>query len=80
MYFSTATLSHLQHVHECVKLTEEFRQLSDRHVNHEDKLQVCREPITSTVARLTPHLSLQVKNIMYHSVKDVVGILNSTVK
>lgn len=30
----------LQHVHECVKLTEEFRQLSDGHVNHEDKLQV----------------------------------------
>jgi lysine-specific demethylase 3 len=49
-----------EHVHECVKLTEEFRLLSDRHVNHEDKLQV--------------------KNIMYHSVKDVVGILSSSVK
>ena len=25
---------------QCLKLTEEFRQLSDRHTNHEDKLQV----------------------------------------
>lgn len=30
----------MQHVSECLKLTEEFRQLSDRHANHEDKLQV----------------------------------------
>ena len=27
-------------MYECLKLTEEFRQLSDRHANHEDKLQV----------------------------------------
>ncbi len=31
----------LQHVSECLSLTEEFRHLSDRHANHEDKLQVC---------------------------------------
>ena len=30
-----------QQISECLKLTEEFRQLSDRHANHEDKLQVC---------------------------------------
>ena len=30
----------LQHVYECLKLTDEFRQLSDHHANHEDKLQV----------------------------------------
>lgn len=31
----------LQHVYECLKLTDEFRQLSKHHANHEDKLQVC---------------------------------------
>ena len=46
-----------EHVYECLKLTEEFRQLSDRHANHEDKLQV--------------------KNIIYHSIKDIVGVLKS---
>lgn len=44
-----------EHIDECLKLTEEFRQLSDRHANHEDKLQI--------------------KNILYHSVKDIVGTL-----
>ena len=29
-----------QHIRECLKLTEEFRHLSDHHNNHEDKLQV----------------------------------------
>lgn len=29
-----------QHVGHCFKLTEEFRHLSDKHTNHEDKLQV----------------------------------------
>jgi lysine-specific demethylase 3 len=29
-----------QHIPECLKLTEEFRHLSDLHNNHEDKLQV----------------------------------------
>lgn len=30
----------VQHVAECVRLTEEFRHLSSNHNNHEDKLQV----------------------------------------
>lgn len=34
------SLVELQQICECLKLTEEFRQLSDRHANHEDKLQV----------------------------------------
>ena len=44
-----------QHIPECLKLTEEFRHLSDLHNNHEDKLQV--------------------KNIIYHALKDAVGAL-----
>eukprot|EP00731_Ephydatia_muelleri_P021265 Em0013g992a len=49
-----------EHIYECLKLTGEFRQLSERHANHEDKLQV--------------------KNIIYHSVKDIVGILKAPSK
>ncbi|XP_033118335.1 uncharacterized protein LOC117117954 isoform X2 [Anneissia japonica] len=44
-----------EHVHQCFKLTQEFRYLSSTHSNHEDKLQV--------------------KNIIYHAIKDTVGIL-----
>ncbi|XP_028390923.1 uncharacterized protein LOC114515808 isoform X2 [Dendronephthya gigantea] len=44
-----------EHVGHCFKLTEEFRHLSDKHTNHEDKLQV--------------------KNIIYHAVKDAVSVL-----
>ncbi|XP_071947193.1 probable JmjC domain-containing histone demethylation protein 2C isoform X2 [Antedon mediterranea] len=46
-----------EHVHQCFKLTQEFRYLSSTHSNHEDKLQV--------------------KNIIYHAIKDTVGILMS---
>jgi hypothetical protein len=42
---------------ECVNLTEEFRILSTKHQNHEDKLQV--------------------KNIMYHTLKNIVPIPKS---
>ena len=73
--------SPLQHVSECVKLTEEFRQLSDGHVNHEDKLQVsCRVCVYCHSSVHVDSETSQVKNIMYHSIKDVVGVLNSTVK
>ncbi|XP_050439133.1 uncharacterized protein LOC126844775 isoform X2 [Adelges cooleyi] len=44
-----------EHVVECVRLTDEFRELSKSHTNHEDKLQI--------------------KNIMYHSIKDAVAVL-----
>ncbi|XP_019850041.1 PREDICTED: uncharacterized protein LOC100639981 [Amphimedon queenslandica] len=47
-----------EHVNQCVLLTEEFRQLSSYHSNHEDKLQI--------------------KNILYHSVKDIVGLLKNS--
>jgi len=36
-------------------LTEEFRELSETHSNHEDKLQI--------------------KNIIYHAVKDAISVL-----
>lgn len=36
-------------------MTQEFRDLSDKHLNHEDKLQI--------------------KNIIYHAVKDSLSIL-----
>ncbi|XP_014666037.1 PREDICTED: LOW QUALITY PROTEIN: lysine-specific demethylase 3B-like [Priapulus caudatus] len=39
----------------CFALTQEFRELSDTHTNHEDKLQI--------------------KNIIYHSIKDAVSVL-----
>lgn len=29
-----------EHLNHCFRLTQEFRQLSDTHSNHEDKLQV----------------------------------------
>ncbi|ESO96842.1 hypothetical protein LOTGIDRAFT_214375 [Lottia gigantea] len=44
-----------EHLNHCFHLTQEFRQLSDTHSNHEDKLQV--------------------KNIIYHAVKDAVAVL-----
>lgn len=40
----------------CFKLTNEFRNLSESHSNHEDKLQI--------------------KNIIYHTVKDAAAYLN----
>ena len=39
----------------CFHLTEEFRNLTDTHTNHEDKLQI--------------------KNIIYHAVKDAISVL-----
>ena len=44
-----------EHIRECFWLTQEFRQLSATHSNHEDKLQV--------------------KNIIYHAIKDTIGFL-----
>ena len=38
-----------QHIPECLKLTEEFRHLSDLHNNHEDKLQVRKTLTLHTV-------------------------------
>lgn len=51
-FVSPENLSH------CFQLTQEFRQLSDTHSNHEDKLQV--------------------KNIIYHAVKDAIAVLQNT--
>ena len=39
-HFMMLIALHMQHAYECLKLTEEFRQLSSHHANHEDKLQV----------------------------------------
>ncbi|XP_074643644.1 uncharacterized protein LOC141900577 isoform X2 [Tubulanus polymorphus] len=46
-----------EHLDHCFNLTQEFRQLSDAHSNHEDKLQV--------------------KNIIYHAVKEACALLIS---
>ncbi len=39
----------------CLNLTQEFRNLTEHHTNHEDKLQI--------------------KNIIYHSIKNAVAKL-----
>ncbi|CAG2165706.1 unnamed protein product, partial [Oppiella nova] len=44
-----------ENVGHCVTLTQEFRKLSKRHNNHEDKLQI--------------------KNIIYHTIKDSLSLL-----
>lgn len=44
-----------EHISQCFWLTQEFRQLSATHSNHEDKLQI--------------------KNIIYHAIKDTIGLL-----
>ncbi|CAH0391977.1 unnamed protein product [Bemisia tabaci] len=44
-----------ENVSHCFTLTQEFRDLSERHQNHEDKLQI--------------------KNIMYHAVKDSISVM-----
>jgi lysine-specific demethylase 3 len=49
-----------ENVSHCFHLTQEFRDLSDTHTNHEDKLQI--------------------KNIMYHAVKDSLAVLASQSK
>ena len=41
----------------CLHLTQEFRNLTEHHTNHEDKLQI--------------------KNIIYHSVKNAVARLKN---
>lgn len=46
-----------ENVSYCFHLTQEFRDLSDTHSNHEDKLQI--------------------KNIMYHAVKDSLSVLGA---
>jgi len=49
-----------ENVSQCFHLTQEFRQLSDTHTNHEDKLQI--------------------KNIIYHQMKDACSVLLATTK
>lgn len=46
-----------ENVSHCFHLTQEFRDLSDSHTNHEDKLQI--------------------KNIIYHAVKDSLSTLSA---
>ncbi|XP_037504314.1 probable JmjC domain-containing histone demethylation protein 2C isoform X2 [Rhipicephalus sanguineus] len=46
-----------ENIAHCFSLTNEFRQLSDTHTNHEDKLQI--------------------KNVIYHAVKDALVILRA---
>ncbi|XP_059486049.1 lysine-specific demethylase 3A isoform X2 [Neocloeon triangulifer] len=46
-----------ENVSHCFQLTQQFRELSDTHTNHEDKLQI--------------------KNIIYHAVKDSVAVLTT---
>jgi len=46
-----------ENVSQCFNLTQEFRHLSDTHMNHEDKLQI--------------------KNIIYHAVKDALSCLKN---
>ncbi|XP_053211076.1 nuclear receptor coactivator 6-like [Panonychus citri] len=46
-----------ENVTQCFNLTQEFRQLSDSHINHEDKLQI--------------------KNIIYHAIKDSLASLQN---
>ena len=48
-FVSPETVAH------CFQLTQEFRDLSDSHTNHEDKLQI--------------------KNIIYHAMKDSIAAL-----
>lgn len=44
-----------ENVSQCFHLTQEFRDLSDTHTNHEDKLQI--------------------KNIIYHTIKNGISSL-----
>ena len=44
-----------ENVSHCFSLTQEFRNLSETHSNHEDKLQI--------------------KNIIYHTIKDALSSL-----
>lgn len=46
-----------ENVGHCFHLTEEFRDLTETHTNHEDKLQI--------------------KNIVYHTVKDAVAVIDA---
>lgn len=46
-----------ENLSECLNLTEEFRVLSTRHENREDKLQI--------------------KNILYHTIKNLVPVVNN---
>lgn len=47
-----------ENVSHCFHLTQEFRALSESHMNREDKLQI--------------------KNIIYHAVKDSLTVLANT--
>jgi len=52
-YVSPENISH------CFNLTDEFRNLSETHSNHEDKLQI--------------------KNIVFHAVKDAMSVLLNSI-
>lgn len=45
-----------ENISHCFHLTQEFRELTNDHMNHEDKLQI--------------------KNIIYHAVKDSLAVLS----
>ncbi|CAH1155213.1 unnamed protein product [Phaedon cochleariae] len=49
-----------ENVSHCFHLTQEFRDLTDTHSNHEDKLQI--------------------KNIIYHAVKDALSALEAVIE
>lgn len=70
---------YVQQIGECLKLTEEFRRLSEKHINREDKLQVVAAKCM-TILIIFILFSLQTQNIIYHSMKDVVGALKSYTK
>jgi len=44
-----------ENVHHSFRMTQEFRNLTDSHTNHEDKLQI--------------------KNIVFHAIKDSISVL-----
>lgn len=48
-----------ENIAHCFMMTQEFRELSDTHTNHEDKLQI--------------------KNIIYHAIKDAIAVLSHLV-
>lgn len=48
-----------ENIAHCFMMTQEFRELSDTHSNHEDKLQI--------------------KNIIYHAIKDAIAVLSHLV-
>ena len=67
-----------QGLEQCFKLTDQFRRLPDTHSNHEDKLQVCFFIVSLEVRFI--FLFFQIKNILYHTIKECVEVLKQNVK